>query len=62
MMYLNSKHGAVTVYAQTIEQEAIAQLLNMANSPLGENAHMAHCKETEKEAVKNNPEKDELER
>lgn len=40
MMYLNSKYGDVAVYAQTVEQDAISQILNMANSPLGENAHI----------------------
>lgn len=38
MMILNSKNGDIVVYAQTIEQEAISQILAMANSPLGENA------------------------
>ena len=40
MMYLNSKHGAVAVYAETIEQNAISQIIGIANSPLGENAHI----------------------
>lgn len=40
MFTLNSKYGDVTVFAETIEQEAISQILNMANSPIGENAHM----------------------
>ena len=38
MMILNSKNGDIVVYAQTIEQEAISQILAMSNSPLGENA------------------------
>lgn len=40
MFHLESKYGNVTVYAQTIEQEAVSQVLTMANSPLGENAHI----------------------
>lgn len=40
MFDLNSKHGDVTIYADTIEQDAISQVLAMANSPLGENAHI----------------------
>lgn len=40
MFYLQSKNGDVTVYAQTVEPEAISQILNMANSPIGENAHI----------------------
>lgn len=40
MFILNSKHGDINVYAQTVEQEAILQILAMANSPLGENAHI----------------------
>lgn len=39
-MILNSKHGEVVVYAKTVEQEAISQIIAMANSPLGENAHI----------------------
>lgn len=40
MMYLNSTHGDVAIYAETVEQDAISQVLSMANSPLGENAHI----------------------
>ena len=39
-MIYNTKHGEVIVYAKTVEQEAISQILEMANSPLGENAHI----------------------
>lgn len=40
MIQYNSKHGNVIVYAKTIEQEAISQVLEMASSPLGENANI----------------------
>ena len=40
MFSLDSKYGEVVIYAQTIEQEAIGQITNMANSPVGENAHI----------------------
>lgn len=40
MICLNSKHEDIWIYAQTIEQEAISQILAMANSPLGEDAHI----------------------
>ena len=40
MFSLDSKYGEVKVYAETIEDEAIAQIVKMANSPLGENAHI----------------------
>ncbi len=39
-MIINSKYGEVLIYAQTVEQEAISQIIEMANSPLGENAHI----------------------
>lgn len=39
-MVLNSKYGDIFIYAATIESEAIAQIIAMANSPLGENAHI----------------------
>lgn len=39
-MEFTTKNGSVMVYAQTVEQEAISQILEMANSPLGENAHI----------------------
>lgn len=35
-----TKHGEIEIYAKTVEQEAISQILEMANSPLGENAHI----------------------
>lgn len=40
MMILNSKNGEINIFAQTVEQEAISQVLTMANSPIGENAHI----------------------
>lgn len=39
-MIFNTKFGEIEVYAKTVEQEAISQILEMANSPLGENAHI----------------------
>lgn len=39
-MTFNTKYEPVEIYAETIEQEAISQILRMANSPLGENAHI----------------------
>lgn len=40
MFEMNSKYGVVKVFATTIEDEAIGQITEMANSPLGENAHI----------------------
>jgi RNA-splicing ligase RtcB len=40
MLTLNSKYDDVVIYAETIEQEAISQITQMANSPIGENAHI----------------------
>lgn len=40
MFMLNSRNGDVIVYARTIEQNAISKILSMANSPVGENAHI----------------------
>ena len=40
IMVLSSKHGDVIVYAKTVEPEAISQIVQVANSPLGENAHI----------------------
>lgn len=40
MLQLNTKNGIVNVYAKTVEQSAIEQITQMANTPLGENAHM----------------------
>ena len=37
MFELDTRNGVVKVYAETIEQEAIGQIINMANSPLGKN-------------------------
>lgn len=39
-MELNSKYGQVKIFTDNIEQEALSQVINMANSPLGENAHI----------------------
>lgn len=39
-MIFNTKYGDTVIYAKTVEQEAISQILGMANSPLGENAHI----------------------
>lgn len=39
-MIWTSKHGHFEIFAKTIEQEAISQILAVANSPLGENAHI----------------------
>lgn len=39
-MEFNTKHGTIKVFAKTVEQEAISQILGVANSPLGENAHI----------------------
>lgn len=40
MFEMNSKHGPLTIYADTIEDEAITQIAEMANSPLGRGAHI----------------------
>lgn len=40
MIILDSKYGEVKIYAETIEQEAISQITNVANSSLGENANI----------------------
>lgn len=37
-MELETKWGEVKIFAQTIENEAMSQIIQMANSPLGENA------------------------
>lgn len=39
-MIFNTKYDDVLIYAKTVEQEAISQVLQMANSPLGEHAHI----------------------
>lgn len=38
MFDINTANGVVKIYAETIEQDAISQIMNMANSQLGENA------------------------
>jgi len=38
-MELETKYGLVKIYAKTIEDEAISQIIQMTNSPLGENSH-----------------------
>lgn len=40
MFDINSKYGPVKVYAETIESEAVNQIIAMANSPVGEDAHI----------------------
>ena len=40
MFSMNSKYEEVKVYAETIEDEAISQITSIANSPLGEDAHI----------------------
>lgn len=40
MEELYTKHGSVIVYAKTLEPEALSQIYEMANSPLGENAYI----------------------
>ena len=39
-MIITSKYGEVIIYAQTVEQDAIGQIIEMSNSPLGENANI----------------------
>ena len=39
-MIYNTKYEDIKIYAKTVEQEAISQILEVANSPLGENAHI----------------------
>lgn len=39
-MELNTKHGEIKIYAKTLEDEALAQIVKMANSPLGAGAHI----------------------
>lgn len=39
-MELNTKYGKIKIYAKTLEDEALAQIIKMANSPLGEGAHI----------------------
>lgn len=40
MLSINSKYGKVKIFAETFEQEALGQVIELANSPLGENAHI----------------------
>ena len=40
MFELNTSNGVVKIFAETIESEAISQIMNMANSPLGEGANI----------------------
>ena len=41
MIELDTKWGEkVKIFTDNIEQEALSQVINMANSPLGENAHI----------------------
>ena len=40
MLTMDSKYGTVKVYAKTIEKEAVSQVYAVANSPVGENAHI----------------------
>lgn len=40
MKELNTKHGIVKIFARTIEDEAIGQITNLANSVLGEGANI----------------------
>ena len=39
-MIFNTKYGEIVIYAKTVEQDAISQIMEMANSPLGKNAHI----------------------
>ena len=39
-MIFNTKYGEIIIYAKTVEQDAISQIMEMANSPLGENANI----------------------
>ena len=40
MITINSKYKDIKVFASTVEEEAIKQITELANSPLGENAHI----------------------
>ena len=39
-MELKTKYGEVKIFAKTIEEKALSQIINFANSPLGENSHI----------------------
>ena len=40
MLTLNGKYGSARVYTDLIEQEAIAQVIEMLNQPFAENANV----------------------
>ena len=40
MITINSKYEDIKVFTSTVEEEAINQITELANSPLGENAHI----------------------
>lgn len=39
-MELETKHGLVKIFAKTVSEKALGQIIKVANSPLGENAHI----------------------
>lgn len=39
-MIYSTKYGEIKIFAKTVESEAISQILEVANSPLGEDAHI----------------------
>lgn len=39
-MRYETKYGHVEIYAQTVDNETVSQVIQMANSPLGEDAHI----------------------
>ncbi len=39
-MILNTKYGELVIYARTVDNEAISQVMQMGNSPLGKDAHI----------------------
>lgn len=39
-IHINSKYGEVVVYAATADRDVFSQISSVANSPLGENAHI----------------------
>lgn len=38
-MKLDTKYGVVKIFAKTVENDALSQIIELCNSPLGENAH-----------------------
>ena len=40
MMEFETKYGTIKIYARTVEEEAMSQIIQMSNSPLGENANI----------------------